>query len=145
MSTAALERAIADMEASRKAFEAAAVRVSSELEALAERVSEANGKLSSERQDIVRAVAKRRRRSGGGARAQGAATAQGGEADTNPDTDAQTERRFKDTVEDAEERLQTATRTLAASTEARTLCVAAPLHLQPASQFHRHATSCARP
>jgi hypothetical protein len=115
MSTAALDRAIADMEAGRKAFEAAAVRVSSELEALAERVSEANGKLSGEREHIARAVAKRRRRSGAGAGAQGAAAAgaQGGDANAGANSDAQAERRFKDTVEDAEERLQTATRAMA--------------------------------
>ena len=46
MATAALDRAMADMDAARNAFEAAAVRVSRELEALGERVSEASGKLS---------------------------------------------------------------------------------------------------
>eukprot|EP01046_Picozoa_sp_COSAG06_P048611 COSAG06_NODE_7302_length_2552_cov_2.246637_3_plen_61_part_01 len=58
---------MADMEGARKAFEAAAVRVSSELEALAERVAKANGELSIERENVARAVVKRRRRSGGGA------------------------------------------------------------------------------
>eukprot|EP01046_Picozoa_sp_COSAG06_P042957 COSAG06_NODE_5555_length_3404_cov_2.265053_2_plen_60_part_00 len=48
---------IADMEARCKAFEAAAVRVSSELEALAERVSEADAKLCIERENIARVVA----------------------------------------------------------------------------------------
>jgi hypothetical protein len=118
MSVEALERAIADMNANRKAFEAAAVRVSRELEALAERVSEANGKLSTEREHIARAVGKRRRRSGGGAgvgRAAGAGAQAGadGDEDPNADIDTRTERRFKDTVEDVEEHLQTATRAMA--------------------------------
>jgi hypothetical protein len=118
MSTAALERAIAEMEAGRKAFEAAAVRVSSELQALAERVAKANGELSTERENVAMAVVKRRRRSGGGAAAGGAgeAGAQGGtddDADPGATSDAQAERRFKDTVGDAEERLQTATRAMA--------------------------------
>jgi hypothetical protein len=118
MSVEALERAIADMNANRKAFEAAAVRVSRELEALAERVSEANGKLSTEREHIARAVGKRRRRSGGGAgvgRAAGAGAQAGADDDVDPnaDIDTRTERRFKDTVEDVEEHLQTATRAMA--------------------------------
>eukprot|EP01046_Picozoa_sp_COSAG06_P060684 COSAG06_NODE_13004_length_1303_cov_2.059801_2_plen_124_part_01 len=94
-----------DMDAARTAFETAAVRVSGELEALAERVSEASGKLSAERRQIARAGAKRRRRSGEGAGSQGA------EAAAIPD--AQTERRFDGAVGDAEERLQTATRAMA--------------------------------
>ena len=56
MPVEALERAIADMNANRKAFEAAAVRVSSELEALAERVAKANAEMSTERETIARAV-----------------------------------------------------------------------------------------
>jgi hypothetical protein len=102
MSTAALDRAIADMEASRKAFEAAAVRVSSELEALAERVTAANAKLSGERENVARAVAKRRRRSGGGAEAGRAAcaVAQCDDVNVGANSDAQAERRFKDTVEE---------------------------------------------
>eukprot|EP01046_Picozoa_sp_COSAG06_P079325 COSAG06_NODE_26782_length_607_cov_1.391732_2_plen_106_part_01 len=79
-STAALERAIADMEAGRKTFEAAAVRVSSELQALAERVAKANAELSIERENVARVVVKRRRRSGGGAGAGGAGGAQSEEA-----------------------------------------------------------------
>eukprot|EP01046_Picozoa_sp_COSAG06_P062144 COSAG06_NODE_13906_length_1206_cov_1.818428_1_plen_364_part_10 len=104
MATAALDRAMLDMDAARTAFEAAAVRVSRELEALGERVSEASGKLSIERMQIARAGAKRRRRSGG-------AGAQGAEAEAIPDV--QTERRFDGAVGDAEERLQTATRAMA--------------------------------
>jgi hypothetical protein len=87
------------------AFEAAAVRVSRELEALGERVSEASGKRCIERMQIARAGAKRRRRSGEGAGDQGA------EAEAIPD--AQTEQRFDDAVGDAEERLQTASRAMA--------------------------------
>ena len=51
MATAALDRALLDMDAARKAFEAAAVRVSGELEQLQERVTAANARscLSSER------------------------------------------------------------------------------------------------
>eukprot|EP01046_Picozoa_sp_COSAG06_P064628 COSAG06_NODE_15527_length_1064_cov_1.337824_2_plen_205_part_01 len=115
MSTAELERAMLDMETARKAFEAAAVRVSRELEALAERVSEANGKAYVERENVARAVAKRRRRSGVGAGAQGAAAAgaQGRDVNIGTNSDTQAERRFKDTVEDTEERMQTATRAMA--------------------------------
>jgi hypothetical protein len=91
------------MEASRKAFEAAAVRVSSELEALAERVTAANAKLSGERENVARAVAKRRRRSGGGAEAGRAAcaVAQCDDVNVGANSDAQAERRFKDTVADS--------------------------------------------
>eukprot|EP01046_Picozoa_sp_COSAG06_P015396 COSAG06_NODE_985_length_11197_cov_12.342314_2_plen_506_part_00 len=95
------------MDAARKAFETAAVRVSGELEKLQERVNEANAKLSVERARTEQAVVKRRRCSGKGTGAQGAC----GEAEAN--TDAQTEQRFDDTVSDAEERLQTATRAMA--------------------------------
>jgi N-acetylneuraminic acid mutarotase len=113
MATAALDRALLDMDTTRKAFEAAAVRVSEELEQLQERVTEANAKLSGEREHTARAVGKRRRRSGGGAGA-GAGEAHGGGGGGKVNgADAQIESRFNESVEDAEERLQTATRAMA--------------------------------
>ena len=72
MATAALDRAMLDMDAARKAFEAAAVRVSGELEKLQQRVTETNAKLYTERESTAQAVVKRRRRSGGGAGARSA-------------------------------------------------------------------------
>eukprot|EP01046_Picozoa_sp_COSAG06_P079034 COSAG06_NODE_26548_length_612_cov_1.077973_2_plen_112_part_01 len=95
------------MDAARKAFEAAAVRVSREIEKLQESVNEANSNASRERESTAQAVAKRRRRSGSGTDAHGAAA----EAEAN--TDAQSERHFNVAVGDAEERLQTATRAMA--------------------------------
>jgi hypothetical protein len=105
MATAALDRTMLDMDAARKAFEAAAVQVSHELEKLQQRVTATNAKLYTERESTAQAVVKRRRRSGGGAGAQGA----GAEANT----DAHAEQRFNNAVGDAEERLQTATRAMA--------------------------------
>ena len=68
MATAALDRALLDMDAARKAFETAAVRVSGELEQLQQRVTKANAKLSVERERTAQAVVKRRwdRRAGHG-------------------------------------------------------------------------------
>jgi hypothetical protein len=54
MATAALDRALLDMDAARKAFETAAVRVSGELEQLQQRVTKANAKLSVERERTAR-------------------------------------------------------------------------------------------
>jgi hypothetical protein len=105
MATAALDRAMLDMDAARKAFEAAAVRVSAELGTLQERVTEANLQSSRERARTAQAVGKRRRRSGEGA-------AQGG-AGAEANADEHAEQRFDDAVGDAEERLQTATRAMA--------------------------------
>jgi hypothetical protein len=107
MATAALDRALLDMDAARKAFETAAVQVSRELEQLQQRVTAANGKLSTEREHTAQAVAKRRHRSGSGTGAQCAAA----EAEANSDKHA--ERHFNDAVSDADERLQTATRAMA--------------------------------
>jgi hypothetical protein len=107
MATAALDRAMLDMDAARKAFEAAAVRVSEELEQLQERVTEAKAKLSVERERTAQAAVKRRCRSGSGAGTQGA----GAGAEANPD--AQSALRFNIAVGDAEERLQTTTRAMA--------------------------------
>jgi hypothetical protein len=64
MATAALDRALLDMDAARKAFETAAVRVAEELEQLQERVIDANSNASRERESTAKAVVKRRRRSG---------------------------------------------------------------------------------
>ena len=83
----ALDCAVADMERARAAFDAAAVRVSNELERLARRVTEANFALSSEREHVARAEGKRRRRSGG-ARAQPEAAAQAA-GEHSPDAQAE--------------------------------------------------------
>eukprot|EP01043_Picozoa_sp_COSAG02_P085716 COSAG02_NODE_23308_length_722_cov_1.714286_1_plen_116_part_01 len=107
MATAALDRALLDMDTARKAFEAAAVRVSGELEQLQERVTEANAKLSTAREHTTKAIVKRRRRSGGKTAAQEAEAEAEAEAEVNFAHEAQ---RFDDAVGDAEERLQTATR-----------------------------------
>eukprot|EP01046_Picozoa_sp_COSAG06_P035565 COSAG06_NODE_3836_length_4852_cov_13.191458_3_plen_58_part_00 len=54
MATAALDRAMLEMDAARKAFEVAAVQVSRELEQLQERVTAANAKLYTERESAPR-------------------------------------------------------------------------------------------
>ena len=102
MSTTALEAAMAGMEAGRPALEAATSRVGDELERLQETVHAANTKASGERVHIAAQARKRRRRSGG---AGGAAAAQG----DNPDAAAE----VADTVDDLDERLQTARRAMA--------------------------------
>ena len=100
MSTAALEAAMAGMEAARAAFDAATSRVGDELGQLQEQVVAANTKAHGERSQIATAAEarKRRRRSGGA----GAAAAQG----DNPDAAA--EAAFQENVGYLDERLQAA-------------------------------------
>ena len=98
MKTAALEAAMAGMQAARAAFEAAASRVGDEPEHLQEQVLAANTKASGERVHVAEGERKRRRRSGDAA----AAAAQG----DNPDAAA--EAAFRVAAEDADERLQAA-------------------------------------
>ena len=104
--TSALEAAMAGMEKARAAFEAAALLVGVELEALQDRVLAANAAVYAERSKIEAEARKRRRLSGQQA-AQPAAPA----GAANPYEQA--ELALADHVVDAEERLQTVRRAVA--------------------------------
>ena len=103
MSAAALEVAMAGMEAARVTFEAAASRVGDEVSRLQEAVHAANTKAHGERVHIASEARKRRRRSGDAA----TAAAQG----ENPDAAAEVA--FQNTTDTIDERLQDARRAIA--------------------------------
>ena len=101
--TTALEAAMTGMERARADFEAAALLVGAELEALQHRVIAANAVLTAERNTIEAAARKRRRLSG----------QQAGQAAATANPDEQAELAFADSVMDAEEVLQSARRAVA--------------------------------
>ena len=101
---AALEAAMGEMEAARATFEAKARRVSDELVVVEERVEQTNSQVALQRRAIIGEEAKRRRRSG-----DRTPVARG--APPNPDQEE--EAAFMDSVNDVEERLQTARRAMA--------------------------------